>query len=178
MDLVPLEKIKKPLLLKLKKKIMLHATHNHDHGTFSCTAEPGKYACALREEIKSYTMRRRLSVCGMDLVQQPVLNQRQQYTCPMHPKLLKTDPQLPNLRNGLGASRARPWKRTIKRDLWRKMKISDCLYICLFYHCDVRLWFPIILWWNLRYGDLGGCNLRCFRSFFFYAYVVCFCSRL
>ena len=54
---------------------------------------PGKYYCPMHcEGDKEYDAPGDCPVCGMDLVQQPVLNQRTQYTCPMHPEVVQDSP--------------------------------------------------------------------------------------
>ncbi|MGO4820446.1 MULTISPECIES: heavy metal translocating P-type ATPase [unclassified Flavobacterium] len=60
----------------------------HTHAT-----APGKYYCPMFcEGDKVYDKAGDCPVCGMDLVQQPILNQRQQYTCPMHPEIIQDGP--------------------------------------------------------------------------------------
>ena len=54
---------------------------------------PGKYYCPMHcEGDKEYDAAGDCPVCGMDLVQQPVLNQRTQYTCSMHPEVEQDSP--------------------------------------------------------------------------------------
>ena len=53
----------------------------------------GKYYCPMHcEGEKVYDKAGDCPVCGMDLVQQPVLHQSQQYTCPMHPEIVRDEP--------------------------------------------------------------------------------------
>jgi Cu2+-exporting ATPase len=53
----------------------------------------GKYYCPMHcEGNKVYDKAGDCPVCGMDLVQQPVLTQRPQYTCPMHPEVIQDEP--------------------------------------------------------------------------------------
>lgn len=54
---------------------------------------PGKYYCPMHcEGDKEYDAAGDCPVCGMDLVQQPVLNQRTHYTCSMHPEVEQDSP--------------------------------------------------------------------------------------
>ena len=56
--------------------------------------------CIVKER-KPYDKPGDCPVCGMDLVEQPSVNKKIQYTCPMHPEIIKDDPgSCPNLRNG------------------------------------------------------------------------------
>lgn len=53
----------------------------------------GKYYCPMHcEGEKVYDKAGDCPVCGMDLVQQPVLHQSHQYTCPMHPEIIQDGP--------------------------------------------------------------------------------------
>ncbi|GIZ10350.1 heavy metal translocating P-type ATPase [Flavobacterium sp. UMI-01] len=53
----------------------------------------GKYYCPMHcEGDTEYDAAGDCPVCGMDLVQQPILNQRTQYTCPMHPEVVEDHP--------------------------------------------------------------------------------------
>lgn len=53
----------------------------------------GKYYCPMHcEGEKVYDKAGDCPVCGMDLVQQPVLQQNVQYTCPMHPEIITDNP--------------------------------------------------------------------------------------
>ena len=56
-------------------------------------ATAGKYYCPMHcEGDKEYDAPGDCPVCGMDLVQQPVLNERLKYTCPMHPDVVQDGP--------------------------------------------------------------------------------------
>lgn len=70
------------------------ATHQHasivktstDHGS-------GVYYCPMHcEGDKTYQEAGDCPVCGMDLVEQPSLKKHIQYTCPMHPEIIRDEP--------------------------------------------------------------------------------------
>ncbi|MFZ1229790.1 MAG: heavy metal-binding domain-containing protein, partial [Saprospiraceae bacterium] len=53
----------------------------------------GKYYCPMHcEGDKTYDVPGDCPICGMDLVQAPVVAQIQQYTCPMHPEIVQDGP--------------------------------------------------------------------------------------
>ncbi|MBE0391710.1 heavy metal translocating P-type ATPase [Flavobacterium sp. PL002] len=66
------------------------------------------------------------SVCGMDLVQEAVVNQKVQYTCPMHPEIIKDGPgDCPIC--GMDLVPMEPDESDDNKtynELWRKMKIA------------------------------------------------------
>ena len=65
-----------------KKEITTHQ-HNNTH-------KEGKYYCPMHcEGEKVYDKAGDCPVCGMDLIKQPSLNQTIQFTCPMHPEIIK-----------------------------------------------------------------------------------------
>ncbi|WP_418264805.1 heavy metal translocating P-type ATPase [Flavobacterium faecale] len=66
--------------------------HNHKTVATSNVAA-GKYYCPMHcEGDKVYDQAGDCPVCGMDLVQQPVFNQKTQYTCPMHSEIVNDQP--------------------------------------------------------------------------------------
>ena len=53
----------------------------------------GVFYCPMHcEGEKTYDKMRDCPVCGMDLVEQPKINQRTKYTCPMHPEVISDQP--------------------------------------------------------------------------------------
>jgi Cu2+-exporting ATPase len=53
----------------------------------------GKFYCPMHcEGEKTYDKPGNCPVCGMDLVEQPSLTKKVQYTCPMHPEVIKDEP--------------------------------------------------------------------------------------
>ncbi len=53
----------------------------------------GVYYCPMHcEGDKTYDKPGDCPVCGMDLVEQPSVNNKIQYTCPMHPEIIKDEP--------------------------------------------------------------------------------------
>lgn len=99
---IPLEKLQETLI-----KAGLHYTielpnqlnssdkkESHIH-TYKKTAQPGNgiYYCPMHcEGEKTYDKPGDCPVCGMDLVEQPQLASKQQYTCSMHPEVIKDEP--------------------------------------------------------------------------------------
>jgi len=70
--------------------------HSHDHKSGQTNmAEDGNgiFYCPMHcEGEKTYTSQVGCPVCGMDLVEQPKLQAISQYTCPMHPEVIKDEP--------------------------------------------------------------------------------------
>src|SRR5690606_18999139 len=87
----------------------------------------GKYYCPMHcEGEKVYDKAGDCPVCGMDLVQQPVLSQSQQYTCPMHPEII-TDKSGSCPICGMDLVSLEPsdaQEQKAYKDLVRKMKIA------------------------------------------------------
>lgn len=53
----------------------------------------GKYYCPMHcEGDKTYDKQGNCPVCGMDLVEQPSAQKSTQYTCPMHPEIIRDEP--------------------------------------------------------------------------------------
>jgi Cu2+-exporting ATPase len=138
MNLVPLETNQKAAVPAVEKKSCCASAtpHNHDHSAAPThAAEPGKYYCPMHcEGDKVYDEAGDCPVCGMDLVQQPVLNQRQQYTCPMHPEIIENGPgDCPIC--GMDLVPLEPDESEDNKtynDLWRKMKISIAFTLPIF----------------------------------------------
>ncbi|WP_231424751.1 heavy metal translocating P-type ATPase [Pedobacter sp. Leaf250] len=109
---VPVEILQQALSNAGDYKILLLGDHQiakaHDHSAASFikvdlagadqkgkTAKPwsGKYYCPMHcQGEKTYDKAGDCPVCGMDLVRQPVLKQTTQYTCPMHPEIIRDQP--------------------------------------------------------------------------------------
>ncbi|MFY0625428.1 MAG: copper-translocating P-type ATPase, partial [Reichenbachiella sp.] len=67
-----------------------HRDHEHNHETKDGN---GVFYCPMHcEGEKTYDKAGDCPVCGMDLLEQPKLTQTSQYTCPMHPEVVKDDP--------------------------------------------------------------------------------------
>lgn len=97
-------------------------SHTHNH-----TAAVGKYYCPMHcEGDKVYDKAGDCPVCGMDLVQEAVVNQKVQYTCPMHPEIIKDGPgDCPIC--GMDLVPMEPDESDDNKtynELWRKMKIA------------------------------------------------------
>jgi len=109
---VPVEILQQALSNAGDYKILLPGDHQiakaHDHSAASSinvdlatadqkgeTAKPGsgKYYCPMHcQGDKTYDKPGDCPVCGMDLVQQPGLKQAAQYSCPMHPEIIRDQP--------------------------------------------------------------------------------------
>jgi heavy metal translocating P-type ATPase len=66
---------------------------NADHHGPIVKPGSGKYYCPMHcQGDKTYDKPGDCPVCGMDLVQQPALKQAVQYSCPMHPEIIRDKP--------------------------------------------------------------------------------------
>ena len=95
----------------------------------------GKFYCPMFcEGDKVYDQAGDCPVCGMDLLQQPVLNVRQQYTCPMHPEIVQDAPgDCPIC--GMDLVPMKPTESEDNKtylDLLRKMKIASVFTLPIF----------------------------------------------
>jgi len=96
-SLISVNKLQETLL-----KSGLHYTigefeHHHEHKEHVHHQPPeqgnGVFYCPMHcEGEKTYDKAGDCPVCGMDLIEQPKLVQTSQYTCPMHPEVVKGDP--------------------------------------------------------------------------------------
>jgi heavy metal translocating P-type ATPase len=69
-----------------------YKTNSDHHGAIEKSAS-GKFYCPMHcQGDKTYDKPGDCPVCGMDLVQQPVANQAAQYSCPMHPEIIRDQP--------------------------------------------------------------------------------------
>lgn len=90
---VSLEKLQEALL-----NAGLHYTINmpgHEKHTVAKVSEEGNgvFYCPMHcEGEKTYTSQVGCPVCGMDLIEQPKLQVSTEYTCPMHPEIIKDEP--------------------------------------------------------------------------------------
>ena len=67
-----------------------HHEHHHQHEAPESLKGNGIYYCPMHcEGDKTYDKPGNCPVCGMNLVEQPQLISSQQYTCPMHPEIVK-----------------------------------------------------------------------------------------
>lgn len=114
---IPTEKLQEVLSVAGNYKIHMsgfHKTaedkqiHNHDHQEHSASAHShhdnaplkahknetgGVYYCPMHcEGDKTYDKPGNCPVCGMDLLKQPELKQTTQFTCPMHPEIIRDQP--------------------------------------------------------------------------------------
>ena len=64
--------------------------HEHHHDTTKIVKENGVFYCPMHcEGEKTYSKSGDCPVCGMHLIEQPQQKSDQQYTCPMHPEIIK-----------------------------------------------------------------------------------------
>jgi P-type Cu+ transporter len=102
--------------------------HSHQHSG-------GKYYCPMHcEGDKLYEKAGDCPVCGMDLVQQASISQKVEYTCPMHPKIIKDEPGACPI-CGMDLVSKAPSENDENKtynDLWRKMKIAIAFTIPIF----------------------------------------------
>jgi len=78
-----------------------HDGHKHEHSEHAATAiskrqkvgSAGKYYCPMHcEGDKLYDQPGNCPICGMNLEKVPELNKTTQYTCPMHPEIVRDQP--------------------------------------------------------------------------------------
>lgn len=109
---------------------------NHSHKKAdNVKIEPGKYYCPMFcEGNKVYDKPGDCPVCGMDLVKQPELVQKVQYTCPMHPEVISNEPGSCS-KCGMDLVPMEPSENeedeTYKK-LWYKMKVALIFTIPIF----------------------------------------------
>ncbi|AWG20300.1 copper-translocating P-type ATPase [Flavobacterium faecale] len=114
--------------VKKKSCCASSASHNHDHSKIQSQAvEAGKFYCPMHcEGDKVYDEAGDCPVCGMDLVQQPIVNRKVEYTCPMHPEIIQDHPgDCPIC--GMDLVPMEPKESDDNKtynELWRKMKIA------------------------------------------------------
>ena len=68
---------------------------SHSHNSMGAKKEDGNgiFYCPMHcEGEKTYDKAGSCPVCGMDLIEQPKLQSSSQYTCPMHPEIVKDEP--------------------------------------------------------------------------------------
>jgi Cu2+-exporting ATPase len=103
-------------------------THKHNH-------QAGKYYCPMHcEGDKVYDKAGDCPVCGMDLVKEPSHNEARQYTCPMHPEIIKDEPgSCPICGMDLVPMEPTDSEENKTYDtLWKKMKIAMLFSIPVF----------------------------------------------
>ncbi len=70
-----------------------HAHHSHKNDHHKPEKGSGIYYCPMHcEGEKTYDKPGDCPVCGMHLVEQPAAKKATQYTCPMHPEVVKDEP--------------------------------------------------------------------------------------
>ncbi|KIX19994.1 ATPase [Flavobacterium sp. 316] len=118
-----------------KKSCCSSVKKEHNHQEQSYNHQAGKYYCPMHcEGDKVYDKAGDCPVCGMDLVQQPVLTQKVQYTCPMHPEVIKDEPGSCPI-CGMDLVPMEPTdseENEAYKKLWHKMKIATLFTIPIF----------------------------------------------
>lgn len=95
---VPFEKLEESLKSSHYKIVSpdVHQHHHHDmqyHQKKTSEKGNGIYYCPMHcEGDKTYTKPGSCPVCGMDLIEQPAIKKTVQYTCPMHPEIIRDEP--------------------------------------------------------------------------------------
>lgn len=113
-----------------------HLSHSHSHGPKK-PKQPGNgiYYCPMHcEGEKTYDKPGDCPVCGMDLVEQPSLVTSQQYTCSMHPEVIKDEPGVCPI-CGMDLIPLEPSESAEDKtynELARKMKIAIALAVPVF----------------------------------------------
>lgn len=115
---------------KVEKKPIKHEENKNAHNHSG-----GKYYCPMHcEGDKLYDKAGDCPVCGMDLVPQANISQKKEYSCPMHPEVVKDEPgacPICGMDLVLKTTTESDENKTYT-DLWRKMKISLAFTIPIF----------------------------------------------
>ncbi|MHB9143634.1 MAG: heavy metal translocating P-type ATPase, partial [Paludibacter sp.] len=83
--------VKNGISMKAEVTNMHNQGHHHNHDTTK--DKDGVFYCSMQcEGEKTYSKPGDCPVCGMHLIEQPQQNNGQQYTCPMHPEIIKDQP--------------------------------------------------------------------------------------
>ena len=111
------------------------STNNKKQSTTNYNQTAEKYYCPMHcEGDKVYDKPGDCPVCGMDLVQQPKLNDATKYTCPMHPEVIEDKPgSCPKC--GMDLVPLEPTgseEENTYHKLWHKMKIALLFSIPIF----------------------------------------------
>lgn len=109
--------------------------HYNQPKEINFSIKPGKYYCPMHcEGDKVYDKPGDCPVCGMDLVKQPELVQKVQYTCPMHPEVISDTPgSCPKCGMDLVPMQPKDTEEDkTYQQLWHKMKIALLFTIPVF----------------------------------------------
>jgi Cu2+-exporting ATPase len=101
----------------------------------STASGTGKYYCPMHcEGEKMYDKAGDCPVCGMHLVQEQVIAQKAQYTCPMHPEIIRDTPGTCPI-CGMNLVPMMPTvseESKVYDDLWKKMKVAILFTVPVF----------------------------------------------
>ena len=118
-----------------KKSCCSSVKKEHNQQEQSYNHQAGKYYCPMHcEGDKVYDKAGDCPVCGMDLLQQPVLIQKVHYTCPMHSEVIKEEPGSCPI-CGMDLVPMEPTdseENEAYKKLWHKMKIALLFTIPIF----------------------------------------------
>ncbi len=90
---VPLEKLQETLLNAGLHYTIVMPGHEKEPVIKESEEGNGVFYCPMHcEAEKTYTSQVGCPVCGMDLIEQPKLQVATEYTCPMHPEIIKDEP--------------------------------------------------------------------------------------
>ncbi|MCF8459696.1 MAG: heavy metal translocating P-type ATPase [Flavobacteriales bacterium] len=131
---VPLEKLQQTLLnaglhytIDLPEKGEVDTHSHHEHHQKPKEKGNGVFYCPMHcEGEKTYDKAGDCPVCGMDLIEQPTATVKTEYTCPMHPEVVKDGPGSCPI-CGMDLVPKEPSQSAEDKtyqDLLRKMKIS------------------------------------------------------
>ena len=108
--------------------------HIHTHNIKKAEGN-GVYYCPMHcEGEKTYDKPGNCPVCGMDLIEQPKLQTSAQYTCPMHPEIIRDEPgSCPICGMDLVPMEpAESEENKTYNELWKKMKVAIIFTIPVF----------------------------------------------
>ncbi|NOX35657.1 MAG: copper-translocating P-type ATPase [Deltaproteobacteria bacterium] len=135
---IALEKLQETLLKAgLHYTIEMPGTEHHDHLHDEILRQKGNgvYYCPMHcEDEKTYDEHGSCPVCGMDLLEQPGLVQGTEYTCPMHPEIVKDKPGACPV-CGMDLTPLNPSdsnEQKIYKELLKKMKIAIAFSLPIF----------------------------------------------
>ena len=97
---VSIEKLQETLLkaglhytIEMPNMEKADSNHHHNHTHNKVEDGNGVFYCPMHcEDEKTYDKAGSCPKCGMDLIEQPKLEQTTQFTCPMHPEIIKDGP--------------------------------------------------------------------------------------
>src|ERR1035437_3123750 len=129
--------------------------HKHDEHQSKST---GVYYCPMHcEGDKTYEKQGVCPVCGMDLVEQPSVQKPPQYTCPMHPEIIRSEPEACPI-CGMDLVPIKPKTREDNKtyiELLKKLKIAVVFTLPIFIISMMEMipGNPLVKMMGLKYWD-------------------------